>query len=206
MSFTGLLGLVSGAPPFRTLLSAPSNAACCCSCAPPRCHPGPCRSHHHHPSPDRPQASISALLTRPFGRSRLVSAFSACPRVGLLRRLKRPLRPPGRPPGRQEQRWCWPQRGRRRTRRLGCPDGRWRPLTRPFGRLRRPSAAAAEQQQEQQQRRRRAQEGASGGLGGGYEACAAGEPRKPPAGVVGRRRDGFRRSLRCMPVCMKKGV
>ena len=62
------------------------------------------------------------------------------------------------------------------------------------------SAAAAEQQQEQQQRRRRAQEGASGGLGGGYEACAAGEPREPPAGVVGQRRDGFRRSLRCMPV------
>ena len=50
---------------FRTLLSAPSNAACCCSCAPPRCFPGPCRSHHPHPSPGRPAASISTRLTRP---------------------------------------------------------------------------------------------------------------------------------------------
>ena len=47
-------------PAFR-----PSNAACCSSCATPRCHPGPCRSHHHLPSPGRPPASISTLLTRP---------------------------------------------------------------------------------------------------------------------------------------------
>ena len=65
LSFTGLLGLISGAPPFRTLLSAPSNAACCCSCAPPRRLAGPSRSHHHHPSPGRPPASIFTLLTRP---------------------------------------------------------------------------------------------------------------------------------------------
>ena len=75
---------------------------------------------------------------------------------------------------------------------------------RPLGGLVWPSAAAAEQQQQQQQRRRRAQEGAFGGLGGGYEACAAGEPLEPARCVVGRRREGFRRSLRCMPVFMEK--
>ena len=67
-----------------------------------------------------------------------------------------------------------------------------------------PFPAAAQQQQEQQQRRRQAQKGASGGLGGGHEACAAAEPREPPRGVVGRHREGFRRPLRCMPVCMEK--
>ena len=62
-------------PAFR-----PSNAACCSSCATPRCHPGPCRSHHHHPSPGRPPASISFHPSDPpFGRSCIVPAPSVCP-------------------------------------------------------------------------------------------------------------------------------
>ena len=104
LSFTGLLGLVSGAPPFLTLLSAPSNAACCCSCAPPRCHPGPCRSQHHLPSPGRPAASISTLLTHPSAAraSFLPSLCALC--AGHVRRLQRPLWLRGRLGGWQKQR------------------------------------------------------------------------------------------------------
>ena len=149
LSFIGLPGLDLRYAALFSALRGLSNAACCCSCAPPRCHPGPCRSHHRHPSPGHPQASISALLTRRFGRSCLVSVFSVCPRVGLLRRLERLLRPPGRPPGRWEQRGHWPQRVRRRRRRIGRQCRRWRLRRRSFGRLRRPSRAAAEQQQQQ---------------------------------------------------------
>ena len=149
LSFIGLPGLDLRYAALFSALRGLSNAACCCSCAPPRCHSGPCHSHHHHPSPGHPQASISAPLTRRFGRSCLISVFSVCPRVGLLMRLERLLRPPGRPPGRWEQRGHWPQRVRRRRRRIGRQCRRWRPRRRSFGRLRRPSRAAAEQQQQQ---------------------------------------------------------
>ena len=119
LSFIGLPGHDLRYATLFSALRGLSNAACCCSCAPPRGHPGPCRSHYRHPSPGHPQVSISALLTHRFGRSCLVSVFSVCPRVGLLRRLERLLRPPGRPPGRWEQRGHWPQRVRRRRRRIG---------------------------------------------------------------------------------------
>ena len=148
LSFIGLLGLVSGMPPVRTLLSAPSNAACCCSCAPPRRLPGPCRSHHHHPSPGRPPASISTVLTRPSAVRASFLPFPCTLCAGLVRRLQRPRRLRGRLEGRQEQRAPWPQLGRRRRWRFGRPDGRWGPRARPFGPLRRPSHAAAEQQQQ----------------------------------------------------------
>ena len=49
-----------------------------------------------------------------------------------------------------------------------------------------------------------ASKGAGGGSHVGAEAYAAGEPLEPPGGVVGRRREGCRRSLRCMLVFMKK--
>ena len=52
------LGLFSGVLPAPCGLS---NSACRYSCAPPPRHPGPWRSHHHHPSPGRPPASISTL-------------------------------------------------------------------------------------------------------------------------------------------------
>jgi hypothetical protein len=204
LSFIGLPGLDLRYAGLFSALRGLSNAACCCSCTPPRGHPGPCRSHHHHPSPGHPPASISTVLTRPSAVRASFLPFPCALCAALVRRIERPIWPSGQLPGRQEQRGRWPQRGRRRRRRLGRPDGRWRPRARPFRPLRRPSHAAAEQQQKQQQRRRRAQEGASGDLGGGYDACAAGEPREPPGGVVGRRREGFRRSLQCMPVFIEK--
>ena len=80
LSFIGLPGLDLRYAALFSALRGLSNAVCCGSCAPLCCHPGPCCSHHHNPSPGHPQASISALLTRLFGRSCLISAFSACPR------------------------------------------------------------------------------------------------------------------------------
>ena len=204
LSFIGLLGLDPGLCWMEVCIARPRKRP---ASAPARLHatfPGPCRSYHRHPSPGHPLASISTVLTRPSAVRASCLPFPCALCAALVRRIERPIWPSGQLPGRQEQRGRWPQRGRRRRRRLGRPDGRWRPRARPFRPLRRPSHAAAEQQQKQQQRRRRAQEGASGDLGGGYDACAAGEPREPPGGVVGRRREGFRRSLQCMPVFIEK--
>ena len=117
--------------------------------APARLHAGPCRSQHHHPSPGHPPTSISTLLTRASAVRASFLPFPCTLCAGLVRRLQRPLRLRGRLEGRQVQRAPWPQRGRRRRRRFGRPDGRWRPRARPFGRLRRPSGAAAEQRQQQ---------------------------------------------------------
>ena len=193
------LGVLRGLGTLASSLPArPLERGFCCSCAPPRRLPGPCRSHHRHPSPGHPPASISTVLTRPSAVRASCLPFPCALCAALVRRIERPIWPSGQLPGRQAQ------RGRRQRRRRGRPDGRWRPRARPFRPLRRPSHAAAEQQQKQQQRRRWAEEGASGDLGGGYDACAAGEPREPPGGVVGRRREGFRRSLQCMPVFIEK--
>ena len=77
LSFIGLLGLISllryaalSNPAFR-----PLERSLLLRLRATHRDPGPCRSHHHHPSPGRPPASISTVPTRPFGRLRIVSAL-----------------------------------------------------------------------------------------------------------------------------------
>jgi hypothetical protein len=129
--------------PARRCVCPPSNAACCWSCAPARRHPGPCGCHDHHPSPGRPPASISTLLTRPSAVRASFLPFPCAPCAGLLRRFQRPLRLSGQLPGRQEQCWRWPQRGRRQGRRFGRLDGRWRPFVHRFCLFRVPRVQAS---------------------------------------------------------------
>ena len=88
LSFIGLPGLDLRYAALFSALRGLSNAACCCSCAPPRCHPGPCRSHHHLPSPGRPPASISTLLTRPSAaRARFCPLLVPCVHAGARSRV-----------------------------------------------------------------------------------------------------------------------
>jgi hypothetical protein len=77
LSFIGLLGLISllryaalSNPAFR-----PLERSLLLLLRATHRDPGPRRSHHHHPSPGRPPASISTVPTRPFGRLRIVSAL-----------------------------------------------------------------------------------------------------------------------------------
>jgi hypothetical protein len=99
--FSGVLrglGTLASSLPAR-----PLERGFCCSCAPPRRLPGPCRSHHRHPSPGHPPASISTVLTRTsaVGASFLPFPCALC--AGLVRRLQRPMRLRGLLEGRQKQ-------------------------------------------------------------------------------------------------------
>ena len=78
----------------------PSSAVFCCSCAPPRRLPGPCRSHHRHPSPGHPPAFISTVLTRPSAVRASFLPFPCALCAGIVRRLQRPMRLRGRLEGR----------------------------------------------------------------------------------------------------------
>ena len=165
-------------PARRCAHCPPSNAACCCCCAPARRLPWPCRSHHHHPSPGRPPASISTLLTRPSAvRASFLPFCVPCVQLSCGASSDRFGRQ-GSCQGGRSSAGDGRSVGGGGGGGLVARIGRWQSRARPFEGLRRPSEAAAEQQQ-QQERRSRPQKGASGGLGAGREAyVAAGGARR----------------------------